>query len=314
MYKEFTDKSLKACRDVGAFIRAHQGEPILSQVEKAIAASGVAGWENYFTGRLGIVMIGDRIPQYCPALHLSQFDCVAATTRSLGSIAGAQKALDLLDKIECMPATGWAYCRKLDEPKITIMGASTVSQSALDMVEKVYTEMTSRFTDAYPKNKMDNFVVYLTNKGPWTEVSKLEPVGSMWLDRKTGLNEGDELRGGASNDYLWIDEQMICKRGVQTRRDNYAAGTRPTQDDDIERTFDQVVHEFAHSIDARNGLRDRIKREFPGDRPEEQFAAAVQSKFGAPKRDLTAAQTAFLAEIFKSDTTFSCTDYKPDAP
>lgn len=316
VYKEFTDKNLQACRDVGTFVRAHQGEPILSAAEKAIAASGVSSWESYFTGRLGIVLGGERIAPYCPGLHLSQFDCEAVTTRSLGSIAGAEKALDLLDSIDCLPATGWTYCRKLDSPNITIMGASTVTQSALDMVEKIYAEVTSKFkTPAYDKSKFDGFVVYLTNKGPWTEVSKLEPVGSMWLNRTTGVNEGDELRGGASKPYLWIDEQMICKRGVQTREENYQAGTRPTPDDDTERTFDQVVHEFGHSIMYRYGLESRVAQLFPGKYGQEDFAWAVQDKFSTPAQPgkYNADQTALLNEIFSAGSSFKCSDYKPDA-
>lgn len=312
VYKEFTEKHLPSCKNVGAFIKTHQGEPMLSQVEKTIAASGVAGWDNYFSGKLGIVLQGERIAPYCPALHLSQFDCVDASRRISGSIAGAQKVLDLLKNVKCMPDYGWAYCRKLADPKITIMGASTVSQSALDNVEKIYTDMTKRLTSAYPKNKLDGYVVYLTNKGPWAEVSKLSPVGTMWLDPKTGANRGDELRGGSNINFLWIDEQMICKRGVQTRKDAYAAGKTTTPDDDAERTFDQVIHEFAHTIDSRYGLRSKITTAFPGNTPEEQFAWAVQDKFGAPKTNFTEAQRTFVNEIFGSaTTTFSCKDYTP---
>lgn len=184
------------------------------------------------------------------------------------------------------------------------------------MVEKIYTEVTSKFkTPAYDKSKFDGFVVYLTNKGPWTEISKLEPVGSMWLNRTTGVNEGDELRGGASKPYLWIDEQMICKRGVQTREENYQAGTRPTPDDDTERTFDQVVHEFGHSIMLRYGLESKIAQLFPGKYGQEDFAWAVQDKFSTPAQPgkYNADQTALLNEIFSAGSSFKCSDYKPDA-
>lgn len=316
VYKEFTDKNLQACRNVGAFIKAHEGEPILAQVDKAIAASGVSGWSNFFDGRLGIVLQGERIEPYCPALHLSQFDCDDAPRRITGSIAGAQKVLDLVDSIECMPAAGWAYCRKLDSPKITIMGASSVSQSALDMVEKIYTEVTGKFnTPAYDKSKFDGFVVYLTNKGPWSEVSKLEPVGSMWYNATTGKNEGDELRGGASEPYLWIDEQMICKRGVVTREEAFNAGLRKTGDD-TERTFDQVVHEFGHSIMYRYDLEDRVAKLFPGQYGQEDFAWAVQDKFSTPAQPnkYNADQTAFLNEIFSAGSSFKCSDYTPGTP
>ena len=278
--------------------------------------SEVVGWENYIDGRLGIVSIGERIETYCPELHLSQFDCVTTTTRSLGTIAGAQKALDLLDSVECLPDSGWAYCRKLEEPKITIIGYRTVSQSAMEIVEKIYTEITKRFKPEYPKDKFDGYVIYVTNKGPWTELSSLAPIGTFWeVDPKTGVNEGDELRGGAGADYLWIDEQMICKRGVQTRIDAFNAGTR-AELDDVERTFDQVIHEFGHAIDFRYGLGDRIEKEYKDKgtwTTVEQFPYSIQYWFGAPSGTLSDSERAFMSEIFESSTTFSCDDYKPFA-
>lgn len=312
VFGEFRQKHLQACNDVGAFIKAHRGEPVLSSVEQAIVASGVAGWENYFTGRVGIVMNGERIGQYCPGLHLSQFDCVEASKRMGSSIAGAQKVIDLLNSIECLPDNGWAYCRSLADPKIKIMGSKAVSQSAMEVVEDIYTEITKRFTSKYPKNKFDGYVIYMTNGEPWSELSNLAPIGTMMVDEK-GVNQGDELRGGTSPDYLWISEQMICKKGVRTRNEAFAAGKRAERDD-TERTFDQVIHEFGHAIDFKYGLRDRINQVYKGGwNPVEQFPWSIQHWFGTPSGTLSASESAFIGEIFSSKTTFPCDKYKPDA-
>jgi hypothetical protein len=312
VYAEFKGTHLQACDAVGAVITAYQSLPVLKQTEQAVTDSGVAGWDDLFNGNFGMVLQGDRIPQYCPDLHLSQFDCVKATERITNSIAGVQQTLDQLMAVECLPTLGWGYCQTLASPKITIMGANSVTQPAMDLVETVYTEMTSRLTADYQKEKMDGFVAYVTNGGVWSDVSQLSPIGNMWLNTTTGENTGDELRGGASSDFLWIDEQMMCKTGVQTRNDAFEAGTRDERDDSP-RTVDQVVHEFAHSIDYRFDLRSRIESIFPSDpsfSAAEAWAATVQGKFSAPMGawgNLTAEQEALVDEVFGTESvSFEC--------
>lgn len=133
----------------------------------------------------------------------------------------------------------------------------------------------------------------------------------MWPS--TGPTTGDELRSGASTDFLWIDEQMMCKTGAQTRNDAFEAGNRAWRDD-TPRTIDQVVHEFAHTIDFRYGLIDQINSIFASSSmgPVEAFPWAVQGKFGAPASGwdpLTPAQQAFVDEIFGPESySFTCFD------
>ena len=136
----------------------------------------------------------------------------------------------------CVPSSGWTHCRIMSEPKIKILGSAAVSLSALDLAEHVSTEITSRLAAKYPADKFDNYVVYITNGEPWSDLRGLAPVGTM-MDGGRTVGAGDELRGGAGGNYLWISEQMICKRGVQTRNDAYEAGLRDKRDDD-DRTFD----------------------------------------------------------------------------
>lgn len=205
----------------------------------------------------------------------------------------------------CSPEPGWAKCLELPAPAMKIFASKAVSQSALNGVANVYAEMTQRFRAAkYPLNKLDGYKVYITNGEPWAVLSKLNPVGTMWPDQ-TGPMSGNFLRGGSGGDYLWIEEQMICKRGVKTRN---ADGTP----DDEERTFDQVVHEFAHTIDSKYIPDQSVnlfgKTDFPA---VEGFAWGIQHWFGTPGGTLSPRQEAVLKDIFTSRTTFSCEGYKP---
>lgn len=205
----------------------------------------------------------------------------------------------------CTPEPGWAKCLELPAPAMKIFASKAVSQSALNGVANVYTEMTQRFRAAkYPLNKLDGYKVYITNGEAWAVLSKLNPVGTMWPDQ-TGPMSGNFLRGGSGGDYLWIEEQMICKRGVKTRN---ADGTP----DNEERTFDQVVHEFAHTIDTKYIPDQSVnlfgKTDFPA---VEGFAWGVQHWFGTPGGTLNPRQEAVLKDIFTSRVTFSCEGYKP---
>ncbi|MGB5050118.1 MAG: Ig-like domain-containing protein, partial [Caldilineaceae bacterium] len=198
---------------------------------------------------------------------------------------------------ECTPFEGWTRCKTLADPKIRIMGTARVSQSAIDIVARIYTEMAARFKPAYPKDVFNGYVVYITNGEPWSEINGLYPIGVT-----LGPNdEGDILRGGASRDYLWISEQMICKTGIVTR-----------PDDTTTRTFDQVIHEFAHAIHANYGLEDRIEQIYSeAAKPNENFAWGIQHWFSSPSGTLTPEQSAFIGEIFSGSTTFSCDAYTP---
>ncbi|MGE0127928.1 MAG: hypothetical protein AB7U82_07605 [Blastocatellales bacterium] len=200
----------------------------------------------------------------------------------------------------CSPEPGWAKCLELPSPALKIFASRAVSQSALNGVANVYTEMTKRFRAAkYPMNKFDGYKVYLTNGEPWSELSKISPVGTMWPDQ-TGPKSGSVLRGGAGDTYLWIEENMICKQGIKVL---LALGI---QDKDT-RSLDQVVHEFAHAID-RKYIPDQTVNLFNG---VEGFAWGIQNWFGTPGGTLSPAQEAVLKDFFTSRATFSCEGYRP---
>lgn len=214
-----------------------------------------------------------------------------------------------LTNSEFIPDYGWASYRLLNDPKIIIMGSRAVTPKALDAIANVYTEITKRLTTNYPKNRFDGYIIYVTNGEPWTELKNLKPIGTMWRDQ-TGTMSGDFLRGGTFANYLWIDEQMICKTGVRTRNEAFAAGLLP-EGDNIVRTFDQVVHEFGHAIDSKFSLRNRIEAFYAGGwSPKEQFPWTIQHYVGTPSGNLPPKEEELMKEIFTEKITFSCINYK----
>jgi len=202
----------------------------------------------------------------------------------------------------CAPYERLATCVTIANPKIKIMATKAVSPSALALVKQIYTDMTAFLQPRLAKNTLDGFVVYLTNDEPWAQLKGMGPIGP-----DIGANDsGAELRGGAARDYLWITEEMICKTGVKTR------GPK----DKEARTFDQVIHEFAHSIEANYGFSDRVRATFPQANPmSEAFAWATQAWFSVPAgalgHALTDAEKKFMSEIFTKQKTYACAAYKP---
>lgn len=210
----------------------------------------------------------------------------------------------------CSIPVGWSKCRQIASPKITIYGIAAATDAAMDAVQKIYTDMTSRL--AAPA-KMDGVTVYLTNGRPWSEIGSLAPLGEFGRGIvEKGIAQGDDLRGGASRDFLWIDEQMICKKGVATRNEAKKAGLRSAADNDV-RTFDQVVHEFGHTIANRSGLDGRLAATYPGRSDAvELWPWTIQNNFGTPAGTPAGGGQQLFDEVFTSTTTYTCDAlYKP---
>ncbi|HQZ95698.1 MAG TPA: hypothetical protein PLP21_05235 [Pyrinomonadaceae bacterium] len=206
----------------------------------------------------------------------------------------------------CTPNPGWAKCIQMAEPTIRIMATKAVSQSAMNGVANVYSEMMRRLGPKYPKNKLDTFIVHVTNAEPWSELINLAPIG-MAYPQTPYERSGDNLRGYGNPDNLWITEMMICKTGVQTRR------TPDTQ----YRSFDQVVHEFGHSLHS-NYLTDQfVDSTFKFDKsmtPLESFPYRIQQWFRVPNMDvvpISPKEDSFMKGFFTARATFSCDGYKP---
>lgn len=203
----------------------------------------------------------------------------------------------------CTPEPGWVKCLELPDPTIKIMGSRAVTQSAMNGVANIYTEITKRFGAQYPRSKFNGFKIYLTNGEPWSELRKLSAIAVR--PEKPYETSDDFYRGFGGPDTLWITEQMICKQGVKTRNQ-----TGIIRDNEV-RTLDQVVHEFGHSIDFKY-IPDQTLNLFGGSMtPVEGFAWGVQGWFGAPGGTFTPAQEAVLKGLFTSRATFSCEGYRP---
>jgi len=209
----------------------------------------------------------------------------------------------------CEAEPGWKTCIEIASPAIKIFGSRLASESALNGVANTYLEITKRFSEKYPKDKFNGYKIYLTNGEPWSELAKISPVGTLW-PAQTGNMSGDYLRGGTTKDYLWIDEQMICKTGIRTRNE---AGTP----DNDKRTLDQVVHEFGHAMAFRFGLDETIRSNYINDPrfpATERFPLSIQNWFGTPDGSLTAKEDGVMNDIFTSRLNLKCEGYKPDQP
>ncbi len=233
---------------------------------------------------------------------------VSATGEILWSSDGILAAslrvfIDKPNAKPCTPEPGWVKCLELPDPTIKIMGSRAVTQSAMNGVANIYTEITKRFGPKYPRSQFNGFKIYLTNGEPWSELRKLSAIAVR--PEKPYETSDDFYRGFGGADTLWITEQMICKTGVKTRNET---GIIP---DNQARTLDQVVHEFGHSIDFKY-ISDQTMNLFGGAiSPVEGFAYGIQFWFGAPGGTLTPKQEAVLKELFTSRATFSCEGYRP---
>jgi hypothetical protein len=274
----------------------------------------------------GAVVWGRRLTRPDPAAKLNLTDdgdlqLVAGNGEILWAHDGVvtPRIKVFVNRANVKPCTeaGWDSCVELADPKIKIISTKGTSASAVNAVANIYTEMMNRLvptpTAPNPKRKFDGFKVYITNNESWDVQSKLpvaiqgngqpKTIGTMWRDQ-TGSMSGRFLQGGASDNFLWISEQMIVKKGVKIRNDD---GTP----DNLYRTFDQVVHEMAHSIDFQL-VDDGVVNQFDGNGSTvESFAGRVQSWFGVPANQIPPNQEALLKSIFSSRARFSIEGYKP---
>ena len=83
----------------------------------------------------------------------------------------------------CLP--GWAICKTLDDPKIIIRASRQVSQSAVDAVAHIYTDMTSRFNPAYPKDKVGRCAAAPSGCHPTTRPCYAHPRAALAVCRTT---------------------------------------------------------------------------------------------------------------------------------
>jgi hypothetical protein len=209
---------------------------------------------------------------------------------------------------------GWDECWVMTDPSIKIFVTKNVSDEALDAVAGILKIMTKALQPALdpvtknPSSKFNGFKVYITNEETGAELNKLNTVRQMYKDGN-GKDSRNYILGGASKDFLWITEQMICKTGIETRN------KLPGADKDTSyRSFDQVVHEFAHSIDIIFDLQkaNGNSRVFDGAiGPLEGFAIAVQYWFGvlSPGGTISAQQRTNLSKVFTTQVDFRTEGY-----
>lgn len=198
---------------------------------------------------------------------------------------------------------------------IQIMGTDRVSDFAMGAAAHIYSDMLSRLHPDFEAQTFDGLEVRITNGESHDELKQIDGVKDMWSDGY-GTGSRNFLRGGARPSDIWISEQMICSRGVETRQADYAAG-RSTINDENYRSFDQLIHEFAHALHFRLNLDADIKRVYAGKAmPNEAFAQDVQNWFYAhTPPHFHPGGEALMQSIFQSRTTYSCEGYpQADTP
>ncbi len=211
---------------------------------------------------------------------------------------------------ELLSNPGWDQCWVLANPTIKIFATNNVSKSAIDAVAVICDEMVKRLKPGLdgeedPRKRFNGFKVYITNEELGQSLKQLSGVKDFWTDGTHPMAR-DVLLGGARKTELWVTEQAICKTGIKTRP---LIGLPP---DKNTRSFDQVVHEFAHSIDFTFDLqnKDNISTVFNTSiGPREGFAIATQSWFGTPFGKLPSDQNTRLSNIFTSRVSFSPEGY-----
>lgn len=209
---------------------------------------------------------GKLYEEYTSQLHINNagvLRLVGGGSRILWSSNG------ILTTSEFIIDPGWSKFRKIKNPDIVIMGTDRVTDKAMDLVVETYSEII-KFLDINPIitkqkkfniNDLNGYTVYVTNGGDWSELEKLKPIGTMWPNSGPMKDRGAYILGGTNNKYLWIDEQMMCKRGVESRNTPAMVDAIGSRDDDI-RITDQIIHEIGHAIDMvfelNEGLRNIV--------------------------------------------------------
>lgn len=227
---------------------------------------------------------------------------------------GAYKAPLTECESELDAEPGWDECFMMSGPSIKIFVTESVSDDAINAVAGILKIMTNALQPALdpvtnnPSSKFNGFKVYITNEETGDELKQLKTVGQMWEDGN-GKRSRNYMLGGASKDHLWVTEQMICTTGIVGR--NNLPGV---EKDTSYRSFDQVVHEFAHSIDEKFDLQkaNGNSRVFDGPiGPVEGFAFAVQYWFGVlnPAGTISAEQRTNLSKVFTTQVDFRTEGY-----
>ncbi len=170
-----------------------------------------------------------------------------------------------------IPKTDDANCpttKQLNAGAIKVYGTNTASDWAMLNTQLIIGNMVNALEVS--TSGLNNQRIYIITRYDYNPdfISQYPLVGipSAWIgDTRGGQHPGHNL--------TMVTEEMMCRNGVYSRRNN-------NPPDNVYREFDQVVHEFGHTIDAfcqQNGANT------PGDclssRPKECYAASVQAWF-----------------------------------
>ncbi len=208
-----------------------------------------------------------------------------------------------------IPKTDDANCpttKLLSAGAIKIYGTNTASDWAMLNTQLIIKNMVNALE--VPSSALNNERIYIITRYDYDPdlISKYPLVGipSAWIGATRGGQHG-------GHNLTMVTEEMMCRVGVYSRRND-------TPPDVAYREFDQVVHEFGHTIDGfcqQNGAATPVC--CFSDAPQECYAASVQAWFnnnfsyGEPcqrnRQLLKSKQVAlynYMDRAFKADNTW----------
>jgi hypothetical protein len=280
--------NLDVCLEVGEFLDRLRGTEFHAAVhlepydymKVEDVRWGEASLAKYFS-RLSYLAGG--MAANCRGNDGSRINCGLNSDRIHERLTDLIVQIDVIANLDCMPFDNWGHCRLTHDAKnqatLRIVGSQQVTDAVLDQLAEVYAIVLGTMkphTADYEVNgviekrphqlsDMMGVVAYVTNGEDEQWLKQTYPMDSRFAE------DPNSFRGGASKDIFWISEQLICKTGI---------ATKPS--DTITRTYDQVIHEFAHVVDNNYELSSEVVAKFrAAGEAQENFAGAVQSHFNA---------------------------------
>lgn len=165
------------------------------------------------------------------------------------------------------------YAERVNLEGVLIYRTQHVSPWAYSKVQSIAKNMLASLKDKSVKDRLAKHrLVVLNHQDKPSEMPFLEIVGPDFLRQVDTL-----YRGFSTGVLTVVTEEMMCKKGVASRGNADTAW----------RKFDQVVHEWAHTIEGAHGLYDRTNQvakdsnfdSFWKNNPRELFAMSVQTWF-----------------------------------
>lgn len=107
-YTTFKEEYLFSCGGIGDILLQNAASSTVEAIEAAIQEAGIdvalqemgiESWADFWVDGNTIPGIGQRLSQYCPAAHQTQYDCVIGPERMSGAITNVTEVLNIISNI-----------------------------------------------------------------------------------------------------------------------------------------------------------------------------------------------------------------------